>query len=421
MQYILVGLFCLIMFRTLHRRFLKAAKDAESFAAIPAIVTHDTPFRHRVFVEWLISFGLFIVAGLYGLLYITFATGWIPRAPVTLFAVLVLLLAVTTGAAMQNVRLQILRWLVNPIVVGLIVGLLYISTIMSIDPSKVMGWNYLPFRDFFDTAQSYPVLFGLMVLSAIIVFAMATTLILGVFYLCSKTTGRFFSRRTITLTFGVQIVAVLVASAFLYTPVRVPCLTNILVCRYRDDWTTHHNVKMSALASEIIRSTSETDRLFGWANGIRAEMNLRERKFDEAVADFDGAIRLSPFESWAMHLYLSRGEAKLASGDFSGALADFEKSISFGKGYGLRDHHYNRGFAHEKLGNIEAALADYDNVIENAKRFYAKPPVVSAAPRVGYDDESRRKIHNWRYGYVISFEELVEIRERLAKETRQTP
>jgi len=55
MQYILVGLLCLIMFRALHRRFLQAAKNAESFAAIPAIVTHDTPFRHRVFVEWLIS------------------------------------------------------------------------------------------------------------------------------------------------------------------------------------------------------------------------------------------------------------------------------------------------------------------------------------------------------------------------------
>jgi len=91
-------------------------------------------------------------------------------------------------------------------------------------------------------------------------------------------------------------------------------------------------------------------------------------------------------------------------------------------GLNLREIYYNRGFVHEKLGNIAAALADYDKAIEDAKRFYEKPSIVSAVPRTGYDDESRRMIHNrWRYGYVITFEELVEIRERLAKETRQTP
>ena len=68
------------------------------------------------------------------------------------------------------------------------------------------------------------------------------------------------------------------------------------------------------------------------------------------------------------------------------------------------------------------ALADYDKAIEDAKRFRDKPPVVSAAPRPGYDDESQCKIHRengLRFGYVISFEELVEIRERLAAESVQ--
>ena len=54
-------------------------------------------------------------------------------------------------------------------------------------------------------------------------------------------------------------------------------------------------------------------------------------------------------------------------------------------------------------------MADDDKAIEDAKRFQDKPPVVSAAPRTGYDDESRRMVYRGnRFGHVISFEELVE-------------
>ena len=123
-------------------------------------------------------------------------------------------------------------------------------------------------------------------------------MLLGIVYLRRKGTNRFFSRRTIRLIFGAEIAAVLIVSAFLYVPTRVPCLTEILVCRYRDDWTSHHNTKMMTLASEAIRSTSETDYSFSWSHGIRAEMNLRERKYDEAIADFDVALRLCSNESF---------------------------------------------------------------------------------------------------------------------------
>jgi len=284
--------------------------------------------RERVFIEWLVSFGLFVTAFLQGLLLTAFMIGWIPRSPVSFLEALILLLAVTLGAAVLNARLPILRWFVNLIVIGF----LFVSVIVIENPNGIiMGWQYLPFQDFFDSAQSYPVLFGLMILSAVIVFATVTTMILGVFYLRSKTTGHFFSRRTIKWIFCTKIAAVLAVSAFLYAPARVPCLADILVCRYRDDWTTHHNAKMTALASEIIRSTDETDRLFGWSHGIRAEMNLRERKYDEAIADFDIAIRLCPSEAFTMFYYTSRGEAKMGKGDFSGALEDFDKAVSLNR------------------------------------------------------------------------------------------
>jgi len=166
---------------------------------------------------------------------------------------------------------------------------------------------------------------------------------------------------------------------------------------------------MAALASEIIRSTSETERRFGWTHGIRGELNLRERKYDEAIADFDVAIR-RPRPSF--HDYILRSEAKIAKGDLSGAMEDLDKAFSQGKN--LHEVHYNRGFIHEKLGNIEEALADYDKTIAWSKQFQEKQPIVSAVPRPGYDDESRRMIYRGRrFGYVISFEELVEIREQL--------
>jgi tetratricopeptide (TPR) repeat protein len=255
-----------------------------------------------------------------------------------------------------------------------------------------------------------------MILSAMIIFATATTMILGVFYLHSKTTGRFFTRQTIQWIFCAEIAAVLAVSAFLYVPTRVPSLATILVCRYRDDWTTHHNTKMATLASEIIRSTPETDRRFGWTHDIRGEMNLRERKFDEAIADFDVALH---FDVFPMFCYASRGEAKMGKGDFSGALEDFDKAVGLNR-HNEGVYYYNRGFAYEKLGNIEAALADYDKAIAWAEQFLENQPIVSNTARPGYDDESRRRIHDrWRFGYVISFEELVEIRERLAAESGQ--
>ena len=411
MQYMLVGLLCLIVFRWMHRSFLATAKDEESFAATPAIMSHDMPFRERVFLEWLISFGIFCAAGLIFLVTEALIVGWIPRSPVSLFEALLLLFALTFGAAAVNTRFPVLRWLIN----AAVIGVLFASFLLIVfRRSEFMGWKNLPFQDFFDSAASYPVLFGLIVLNVVIVVIVVTAMILGILYIRRKGTGRFYSQRTIKMIFCIEIAAIFATSAFLYVPAKIPCFVEILVCRYRDDWTSHHNAKMSALASEIIRSTAEEDSDYGWAHGIRAKMNLRERRYNEAITDYDVAIRLCSSESFSAFHYNNRGEAKLAKGDFTGALEDFNEAIRLGHTWNTQ--YYNRGFAQEKLGNIEEALADYDKAIDWAKRFLVKPPVVSAVGRTGYDDENRRRVHDQnRFGYVISFEELVEIRDRLAQ------
>jgi tetratricopeptide (TPR) repeat protein len=259
-----------------------------------------------------------------------------------------------------------------------------------------------------------------MILDALIVFATATAMILGVLYLRWKGTNRFFSRRTIRMIFSVEIAVILIASAFLYVPARVPCLVDILVCRYRDGYSTHHNTKMTALASEVIRLAPETDWNFSWAHGIRANMNLRERKYDEAIADFDVALRLHPVPEgdYVKFYYNPRGEAKFALGDYAGALEDFDMVFRC-SGSSWNNHYYNRGFAHEKLGNFDLALADYDRAIAHMKQFQEPSPVVTNTARPGYDDESRRKIHRWEFGYAITLEELIEIRDRVERRWQQ--
>ncbi len=406
-----IGVSFLIMFREMHSKFLVSAKDKTSFAAAPTILGRNTPFRERIFVEWLVAFGMFLIAGFIFLLWESFMVGWIPRSPVSLFEAIGLLLAVTIGAATVNARFPILRWLVNVAVIGLLFASFVLFAYRRVD---FLGWNHLPFQDFFDSPRSWPVLWGLIVLDAVLVFATLTAMVLGVVYLRGKGTGRFFSRRTVKTIFGVEIAVILVAGLFLYTPGRVPCLVDILVCRYRDDWTEHHNAKMLTLASEIIRSTSEKDEHYGWAHGTRGSMNIRERNYDAAVADYNIAICLCPREFFSGFYYDSRGEAKCAKGDAAGALEDFDKAIALGHTW--NDIYYGRGVAHEKLGNIEAALADYDQAIAWAKRFAEPPPVVSAIPRTGYDEESRHRVYDGnRFGYVISFQELIEIRDNLRK------
>ncbi len=196
-QYGLVGLLVLVVFQRMYHGLLKTAKDEESFAAAPAIIDRNTPFRERVFIEWLVSFGLFLAAGFIFLWGEAFISSWIPRSPVSLFEAIVLLLAVTFGGAAINARWPILRWLTNTLVIGFLFASFLLIGLRRVD---FMGWNHLPFQEFFDSPRSWPVLWGITVLDAILVFTTLTTMILGVLYLRWKGKKRFFSPRTIKMT-----------------------------------------------------------------------------------------------------------------------------------------------------------------------------------------------------------------------------
>jgi tetratricopeptide (TPR) repeat protein/S1-C subfamily serine protease len=77
-----------------------------------------------------------------------------------------------------------------------------------------------------------------------------------------------------------------------------------------------------------------------------------------AIADFDKAIS---FNHNYVSAYLNRGAARADLGDTQGAIADYDKAISLNPNYALA--YLNRGVARSKLGAKRGAIADYDKAI----------------------------------------------------------
>ena len=71
-------------------------------------------------------------------------------------------------------------------------------------------------------------------------------------------------------------------------------------------------------------------------------------KVDDAVADYDEAIRLKPDDTEA---YLNRGIAKAALGRYDDAIADYDEAIHLKPD--LAAAYYNRGIAKDKLGRCK--------------------------------------------------------------------
>jgi tetratricopeptide (TPR) repeat protein len=83
-------------------------------------------------------------------------------------------------------------------------------------------------------------------------------------------------------------------------------------------------------------------------------VRLKVNRIDEAMADFETAIRLNPRHHQA---YLNRGLARLQGRDLEGAKADFTETIK------LKPDNpsvwYVRGQVREKLGDLDGAISDY--------------------------------------------------------------
>jgi tetratricopeptide (TPR) repeat protein len=80
----------------------------------------------------------------------------------------------------------------------------------------------------------------------------------------------------------------------------------------------------------------------------------RQRDYDQAIADFDQAIRLNPAFAEA---YLSRANARRDTGDYDRAITDYTEAIRLDPKSAAA--YYSRGYCREARGDPTGAKADY--------------------------------------------------------------
>lgn len=100
----------------------------------------------------------------------------------------------------------------------------------------------------------------------------------------------------------------------------------------------------------------------GAAHYNRGNAYSARGEHDQAIADYDEAIKLDPKNASA---YNNRGNARSDKGDTDGALADFDAAIKLNKRYGAA--YFNRGNVYAAQGD-DRALKDYDAALKLNRR-----------------------------------------------------
>ena len=80
--------------------------------------------------------------------------------------------------------------------------------------------------------------------------------------------------------------------------------------------------------------------------------------YDQAIRDYDGAIRLNPDFAFA---YNNRGIAYYQNAAYDLAVRDYDEAIRLDPGYA--DAYHNRGLAQYHKGDYDQAIQDYDQAI----------------------------------------------------------
>ncbi len=427
--FVVVGLVFLFVFWRLHRMFLAMAKDDAAFAATPprkfseSAKQPEPSFSERIFAEWLVSFGLFVAAVL------IFSQAVFPLEitylPVSHFAHLTLLVGGSAILAVLNTRFPAFRWFIG---FGVFAVLVFCS-VYCLTATFNGWWGHYPFQDFFESPRAWPVVFGIMLLDRIILFGTVVALIGGAFWLRNRwigRTNRWLSRKSFAVVLTVGIFSILGVSLVNYSETRLRYHEQLLI--FIDNWRSESGPeKKIVLATEVLRLTKDKPELGVNALQIRAMQYLQLGKFNEAIADFDELYNIYNVpaykdrnQEFLANYRAYRGAARLAVGDCRLAIADCTWAIEHPNrlwvGRNLVDVYYNRGYAHEKLGETAAAIADYDEAIrvleQQPHREWKR--IYSVAVRPEFDDEARRSTQPYRPGFRISQDELKKIRDGLA-------
>ena len=104
---------------------------------------------------------------------------------------------------------------------------------------------------------------------------------------------------------------------------------------------------------------------FKYALVDRGRSFLDKQEWDEAIAQFNDALRLDPEFVPALK---NRGAVYLGTQDYNRAIADYDSAIRLEPKYA--EHYYNRAQAYLGLQDYSRAIADFTKAID--LKFYSK-------------------------------------------------
>lgn len=414
-----VGIALYVVFRQFHRRLLDTAKDETTFQSFGLVLDRTkTPFREKLFVEWLFYFGFFIAAGVIVALKPGFAHDWTPNYPIPLSFKLGLILVGSVAFAALNAVFPRWRWLIT-------LGgcFLVICGISKIFRTLERGRDIT----FLDSPGDWPVLFGIVLFNIFVAFSIFAVLLLGALHYFAKWNGksiRFSLPKKIIIAMCVIGATLLLTAPWYYSSLRGP------YWYHRSMNLSENDAKRLEMCNEAMRLTDKTQSGYIFAQKHRAEIYRDMKQYENAIADFDAFLdhcRKKMPENWDQRenypstladVFNERGSVKFLSGDLEGAVADFTESLNIAPENSsvYSNFHsyylYNRGFAYEKLGETDKAIADYTKALELTENERFTPVLISRVPRPGYDGERHKPFH-LKNQYAISWFELKDIRDQL--------
>jgi len=110
-----------------------------------------------------------------------------------------------------------------------------------------------------------------------------------------------------------------------------------------------------ALADGIV---NRSDRAATYVN--RGVMRMRDGRYDQALLDYDNALRLNAGLGAA---YLNRGANYIYMRDYARALPELNKAIDLKTSY-LFAAYYNRAIAKENTGDVPGAYEDFQTALK---------------------------------------------------------
>jgi len=104
-------------------------------------------------------------------------------------------------------------------------------------------------------------------------------------------------------------------------------------------------------------------KLLAWTYDKRGLALDEDDHLEEAMADFEEAIRFNPSRWQAVH---NRGVSYARLGKYDEAIADFDRTIELNPNYA--NAYFNRGELYYELGKFRLAVADYNQCLRRQPR-----------------------------------------------------